>query len=115
VKLIKEIYEYVWPKDNKTTARIIKEQPNKFGVEYINLPDLNNQDDWQFLHDLSEEVLKMYGEQKIDPELVKRAFSGPNLNQERCYHKEIINDHASLDKLCVKCGLRFNAEVINDI
>jgi hypothetical protein len=67
MKLIKEIYEYVWPKDDCkpiSTARFATITKDVIGgfitVEYKCYNKIYNIDDWQFLHDLSKEVLAMY-------------------------------------------------------
>jgi hypothetical protein len=65
MKLIKEIYLYKWPKDGRRYATLGK-TCDKIEVSYHCLNKIYDQDDWQFLHDLSEEALKMYQPEKYE-------------------------------------------------
>jgi len=61
---IKEVYEYRWPNDKSRFAHIEKTSSKEINVRFFGVCQTYDQDDWQFLHDLSVEVLKMYAQEK---------------------------------------------------
>ena len=63
MKKTQETYEYKWPNDSCRNAAIVKDlTSNIISVKYNCLKSPYDQDDWQFIHDLSKEVLRLFGQ-----------------------------------------------------
>ena len=65
--LTTKIYEYIWDKDSMRKATIYfkqykKDEPDSFLFDECNFSGVSNSyntDDWQFLHDLAEEIFRL--------------------------------------------------------
>lgn len=113
MKLIHETYEYVWPNDSCRSAEIIKTD-STIVVQYRGVNAVYNQDDWQFLHDLSIEVLKMYkpSSNKVDADFFDAFKKQKEDLLKFCeFCRCELSYQSEISFKCPNCGVR--GSVIN--